>query len=383
MRGVGRDHDKAPPPAARREREVTALAATRSHLESLLAYYERVQGVGPDDYDVEPRWHAMAEAKYLAAIAALRRTGLLAAVDHERRVEAALDRLTSSTASGAEAGTAWGLGFEYGAAGADEPYTITTAQVAAGLVDNEVLLEEPAGRRCRATAAEAVRWLTEGCPRLQVHALELPVYSPTNSRLIHNATAYWIYALRAATDAGHAVTIDLVPIAEWLLEQKVGDVGWTYEAGSARADLLHTCYIVLALMAVIPPTHPRAAEVDRHALLACAQFVESNGLRDHFDVLQLSDVLAKPRPWNGRAFRLVGSWALSGLDTPARAWSVGELLVVAAAGSGRPAVGGLWQTQIRWLSAMAAEQHASCTSLRHAMHLAHGQARVLEVLRGT
>lgn len=362
---------------------MTALAATRSHVESLLAHYERVQGVGPDDYDAEPRWHAMAEAKYLSAIAALRRTGLIASADHQRRVGAALDRLTSSTASGTRAGSAWGLGFAYGAAGTDEPYTITTAQVAAGLVENESLLKEGARERCRAIAAEAVQWLTEACPRLREQSLELPAYSPANPRLIYNAIAYWAYALRVAADGGHTVDVDLLAVAEWVFGQRRDQIGWTYEPASARVDLVHTCYITQALMAVLPTEHPLGAQVDEFALLACSQFVVPQGLRDHFDVVARDAVLAQPRSWRGGAFRLIGDWALVGLATPACTWSVGELLVVAAAGSGRPAVGGLWQAQIRWLSALAAEQHQTPTSFRHAMHLAHGQARVLEVLRST
>jgi len=120
------------------------------------------------------------------------------------------------------------LGFAYGDAPADEPYTITTAQVVVGLVELEEALPLEQRDRVHELAGEAVVWLTDGCPRLDIDGLSVPAYRPTNQRPIHNATAYWARALATAAGAGHEVDVDPIPVARMLFSRRLSRSPWNF-----------------------------------------------------------------------------------------------------------------------------------------------------------
>lgn len=358
---------------------MTGPAHWRAHLSGLLASYEAVDGVGADQHDATPRHHAMAESRYLGAVTALRRSGLLGADQVGAAVARSVHRLEHSRVRAAEGESAWGLGFAYGTTPADEAYTITTAQVCHALLEAQEVIVGALRGRVDALAGEAVRWLTGSCPTVALDGADVPLYSRANPRPVHNATAYWVNALAVATAAGYPVPVDTAATARLLLGRAVPEVGWTYDDGSTRADLLHTCYILLGLMAALPVED--AAAVDALGLASISQFLSPVGLRDHFDVVPLQAAMAEPRPWNRRLVRVAGGNALSGFDTSARAWSVGELLVLAARASRRPHVGPVWRAQLRWLSGVAVGDHPADGPFRHTMHLAFGLASALEALR--
>ena len=78
--------------------------------------------------------------------------------------------------------------------------------------------------------------------------------------------------------------------------------------------------------------------------------------------------------------RLHGKHALVGFLKPARPWSLGEALVVAAELAADPTSGSLWRPRLRPAATAAIEAIPDAGGPRHAMHLAHGLAATFAAL---
>jgi hypothetical protein len=353
----------------------------RSVVFQLLDEYEAAGGRGADDYAAEPLLHPMAEGKHLLTLATLRRAGLIGAVDLRRRAQAGLERLRATSLARPRGGVAWGLGFPFRTAPADEPYVITSAIVTAGLA---ALFGEVKGAQLSATEellAGALRWLTAGVPRTRRDGHWVPVYSPTLRFPVNNVTAYWSGVVTDCQRLSVPVprpTCDPQKAASAVLDRWSAAIGWRYDDTSRRVDLLHTCYIGAGLIRALPAESER---IDRLLLSAVSQFRGPDGWYDRFDAEPFEELLARPAAWRDRTVRVLGAVAQVGFDRPARAWSVGEMLVLAAERSAAPVVGPVWEAHLRPLWTMAVHEHVPAPSFRHSMHLAHGLASALAAVR--
>lgn len=125
----------------------------------------------------------------------------------------------------------------------------------------------------------------------------------------------------------------------------------------------------------------RADEFDALLLEDVLQFRGGAEWLDRYDIFPLADLLDGSAPGLRRPARISGSHALVGFDARARTWSMGELLVLAAAATARPVAGNYWSGQLLALARQAAEAWLPDPRARHSMHLAHGLASALSALR--
>ncbi|MFW6237461.1 MAG: hypothetical protein ACOC3F_03670 [Desulfosudaceae bacterium] len=173
------------------------LRTIRSTLLDVIEAHERCGGRGRDDYFDEPIVHPMAEGKYLSTLATLHETRLLSADRMRSHADAALERLAATSVATAPDEAAWGLGFHRADTEPDEPFVVTTAIVASGLLD----LPDGLGADM---ATAACTWLDRVAPRTNVEVdggrASLHLYSPSMPVLIVNAVAV---AAAVLARAGH------------------------------------------------------------------------------------------------------------------------------------------------------------------------------------
>lgn len=169
-------------------------------VQRLLDRHEALGAVSADARCATPCYHAMADGKYLSALAVARRLRLLDEESNRRHVLGAVARLSAHNFVHAAGQACWGLGFPHGHTDEREPFLITSAVVTHGLFDNESAVEP-------ALLSAAVRWLDEYRWRQPVSvggvSVQLPQFSPTTSTLVTNAVACWAAAVyRAGARAG-------------------------------------------------------------------------------------------------------------------------------------------------------------------------------------
>ncbi|WP_346028772.1 hypothetical protein [Arthrobacter parietis] len=336
-----------------------------------------------DEYSEAPQLHPMAEGKYMSSLAALQRTGVVKTDYSKGRLRQSVVRL-ERTAVPQRNGIAWGLGFSFREASANEPYVITTCIIVTGLLDAMEIADGEDRDRLAALAKGALTWLLDGARREPWNGIEVPTFSQSIPEVVFNVVAQWSYVLTRAQD------IDVLPLSERnqtadhrgaataVLEQFRPNVGWTYGELSTRLDLLHTCYIGNALLHTLPR---RRDQVERALLVSTTQFLSPHGWFDRFDMLGAEDAIAQPRRWNARTHRFLDGAALFGFDRPARPWSVGELLLLAATSARSGATAQFWVRQLQPVATLAIGKYLETKQFRHSMHLAHGLAAVLEALR--
>lgn len=355
--------------------------AIRTAALHLLRQYETAGGKSVDDYFETPQVHPMAEGKYLSALAALQRTGTVK--DITGRMRQSVIRL-EQTAVPQSKGLAWGLGFPFREASAAEPYVITTCIVITGLMDAIQVADGEDRDRLVGLAGDALTWLREGAARESWEGIDVPTFSQSIPEVVFNVVAQWSHVLIRAQNldvlpsSGERQPDDYYRAATTVLAEFQSNVGWTYGKLSTRSDLLHTCYIGNALLQALPD---RREQIDRTMLVATTQFLSPHGWFDRFDVLAAEEAMARPWPWNGRTHRFLDDTVLLGFDRPARPWSVGELLVLAAASSADGSTSHFWTTQLRPMATLAVGKAFGAKAFRHSMHLAHGLTTVLESLR--
>lgn len=350
----------------------------RDTVGDLLTTYRATEGYSTDEYHAAALQHPMAEAKYILACVEMYRARLFSKSELSNRMTEAIDRLRTRRLEPDTGGYAWGLGFEFSSAPANEPYVITTTLVADALWSLISAAPQVASDDWHRHLAETVTYLLN-VRKVETDTGTLVAFSPNNSALAYNVTAMWAAVLSRCLPSDHSEQPSLRRIGEDLLKRRLVDAGWPYGPHSVRADLLHTCYVGVALSILLPD---RTDVLDPWFVQDVLRFRTNRGWSDRYDMYDASDLLAGSIPGIQRSARLEGDQALIGFDVPARTWSIGELLVLASAAAGRTSTGTYWRRQLRPL---AREAIATCLPeprARHGMHLAHGLAATLRAIRG-
>lgn len=349
----------------------------RDTLRHLLKQHDDNRSVSLDQYFDRPRYHAMADGKFLSALAQGRQAEAVGFSWARGAVKRALGRLERhSLASGEHA--CWGLNFPYKETGPKEPFLITTAIVTLGLLQIGDLADPKLLER-------AVRWLDDYPWRTAVEwegqSLELPHFSPNTPVVVNNALAAWAATLELAHRRMELRSAPMLrPVSQYLMSRCVEPVGWPYAPGNERVDLLHGCYIVNSLLDLSPS--PRLHAI---ALRMVSCFQGAGCVLDKLDVADEAAAIGICQRSAGCSLMPLGDrWAVR-YHEEARPWTYGELLVLLS----RLAVGGgyrgYWRAQMLRLAALLADRIAAAASkpplLRDTMHVAHGLAWCLSVLR--
>lgn len=352
-------------------------------LDYLEAYHE-TDGLSSDPYNEQCQFHPMAEGKFMLALASMRRSASLGSNRHRDFLDAGRERLEGSAIKTGIRKLGFGLDFPYKDVPGDEPYVITTSIVAHGLLENIPLMEQL--KHLRRISGKCLRWLqkTEKLQTGSTKPIKVPVFSPRNRKIVFNAVAYWAAVMNMGASAGLAGTGTWAPdTAPWLLENFVPGHGWPYMPEDTRFDLVHQCYILNSLIRFFG-----ARETEDTALETMSKFGFPGGMIDKYDLTSQEEALDAAARSGEVTVHFDPEKAIIFYHKPARIWSRGEALTVMACLAEQGEHKDYWHsTMIRnALTAMdicgADPQGAAETfGLRHTMHLAHGLARVLEVLR--
>ncbi|MBZ2196457.1 hypothetical protein [Occultella gossypii] len=351
-------------------------ATIRATVGELLDTYQGMDGFSTDEHHDEVQQHPMAEAKYVLACVEMFRSSLMSEDELTTRMVESLTRLEAHRVCDAGV-TGWGLGFAYDAGSADETYVITTALVLHALHSVVRFAPAAAPPGWHELLRSATGYLLRAA-RLETSDGDLIAYSPGNALPTYNVTAMWSGVLTQVVGPRHPDAASIRQVASDLLGRRIPGGGWTYGPGSSRADLLHTCYIGVGLTMALAD---RTDELDRMLLEDILRFSRAPIWVDRYDVHALSDLLTGQVPGLKRTVHVVDGNALVGFDAPARSWSMGELLVVISEAAARPTTGRYWMTQLRPLARSTIDEQLPETWFRHSMHIAHGLASTLRVLR--
>ncbi len=347
------------------------LAAAREISTALLMDTHDANAVGLDAYSREPVYHAMADGKFLSALAASREHGIISEIVYQKFSAAAVERLVQHSIMQADT-AAWGLGFEWGGLPENEPYVITTCVVARGLAETE-------GEAAGALLARAVRWLEDRASTDE----PLPAFSPHVPRRVFNVIAAWAGVMWVAGQREAAERA-----FEWVLSHRVPSVGWTYEPGSVRIDLLHEMYTIDAL-ALAGDDLPGRPDLERTARSVLALFSTPDGLLDKADLLDEAAAVESVSLARRTILRPVGDHWLVLHANPARPWSYGETLRVASRFADTGPNEAYWSSTLlrlceivvgRWEEILRAAG-GDHPNPRDTMHLAHGLACAAGILR--
>lgn len=343
-----------------------------------------MDGLGPDAYCRQLRYHPMADGKYLQTCAVMRETGLMSTKDFNRRVALTLDRLTEHALRPFHAGCCWGLGFSWRGLPPDEPFLITTAIIGRGLLDcGRVTENSEALERTLLDSMQCLKlWFQEWSVSVEDLDFSLPFYSPGIREPIYNAASYAIsaYLLWKRTQ-GQPPSCDAAIIfaLDKIRSVRTKGLGWIYAPGTLIIDLLHQCYILNSLADI----HGESS-VEESALEMVGQFATPEGFADAIRLVPQSGVAGNSRdipwvrPFDGRSVEL--------LPKVARLWSLGELLVfvsrLACVGSHRDGWLRLGAKAARLiLSILTSPDAVEAKYPRHVMHAVHGLSCYLSVLR--
>lgn len=355
----------------------------RISAEKLLHDYTEYKGMSSDPYNDHHQFHPMAEGKFLLALAALARSRVFTCVQFKEHASQSLERLESHAIPRAN-GHAYGLNFAYGELPADEPYVITTAIVAHGLLECAELFAD----------SEVLHQLITGCSEYLVDVeclpvnnglnIFVPVYSPHNRVIIYNAVAYWAMVLHKDPNLSGTHYDETLKVAKWLARDCLMPFGWPYEHGSARYDLLHTCFVLNSLAAILPGKY-----MEKIAIPVLAQFTGFNGYIDKFDSGHHDWAISVCTRSSSVVARFHPEQAIIYHNKTARAWALGELLVFMAAMAEQGQHKAYWTTMMKRTAATTLHKLDSNSDegdmdkpwFRYTMFLAHGFSRVLEVLR--
>ena len=328
----------------------------------LVEQHHDSDGVGPDPYQPAPMRHAMAEGKFLASISKLVETQVLSRQRAETMAAASLSRL-ENLQSETKNGAAFGLGFRWKGTPSSVPFTITTAIVADGLDQAASMTSNPEPFLKMASATKD--WLTSDAVIEAVS--QLPKFAPDDPTIVTNVVGFWAHVLRrshpqlARTGRHHVESTYL------------SEAGWTYTPRNSRLDLLHTCYTARIVL-----DQPEQA---RRIATAVSRFVTPMGLIDKADVLTLAEANAASKRSISAQIVIEEKHAYVLHPTPARPWSIGELLTVCAARPGGEKFHGFWRS----LAIQSTDQLRSMDLVtdgpRHAMHIADGLASHLATER--
>jgi hypothetical protein len=359
---------------------VNPLTQARETLLRLLDVYEQAQGISGDDYDASLRVHPMAEGKYLCAIRKLHDANLLNDFYFTTKSQVVIERLEQhNLAADPQHLACWGLGFAFREAPVDEPYVITSAIVAQGLLG----LTHESGQQL---AGRALAWLTDAAPRRTVkvngQSLVVHQFSQHIPEVITNVAAVAAAVLHVAQREP-----DPTAVLQWLQSNYQEPVGWPYAQDNPCVDLVHQCYILNALADL-----SGIASIERVALNTVGWFRSEWGYLDRLTLVHHENI----QEWAARTATECfvqlqdGNWLVRHAGT-ARDWSIGELLVLLSRLTSEGKHHALWRVLMRQVLDLAqrtVEEHLEAAQstgelirYRHSMHLAHGMAEALYALR--
>jgi len=357
----------------------TSVESYRRTLDNLLEVFRKSAGEGVDAYSETATYHAMADAKYLQALASLHRSGLLSSSNLEQRAAEALSRLTAGDISPQAGYALWGLGFAWNGwvpLGSSEPYLITTSMVCRALLEVYAAGAKGVSELKDRSVAGLIYWFeTHMCPVGVREQVLVPAYSASVHQPVWNAAAHAAGTIAKESETSRQ---SVMPLALFLADQRIPTAGWPYAPGRDVIDLVHQAYIVDGLSACLGPE-----AVEWAALGAFGHFGGFGQFADRVDWCRTRAVIPHKAGIVARA--LPFGWLVL-LPRRARLWSIGELLVV----SSRFARAGVERDYWIGLARMVAEIAFSRLSRegdreaqfpRHAMHVAHGLAEYLETLR--
>lgn len=338
--------------------------------------FDRADGVSGDPYHEGSTYHPMAEAKYLLALTELLDTRLVTSADFGARVGQAVTRLSAANVAARPSWAAWGLQFAWGEACAETPYTITTSIIVRAL--DACAARAAPGNGAARLAERGRAWLLEGTGMRSPEgapALEVPVYSPVHGdRLVVNAVASWLAAVWSVAPQARRDAI-----AAWLIELRTSPFGWPYEPEGARVDLLHQGYILNALLEA-----GVGAKAESAAWELLGTFWGHGGLIDQQDLYPRAEGLAVACQASSVRLLVHGADALVVHPAPATRWAVGELLVCLVSLARRGEQERYWTAVCRQLLPELVARFAGegQPGFRPLLHLTHGAAAVLSLIRG-
>lgn len=330
----------------------------------------------------------MADAKYLLAVMSMVRSEL---VPHPVGVKLALSVARRLNSSGIQenGGMGWGLGFPWGSADSSMTYTITTSLVAHSTIVAAQTLGPLCPSECLTLLDQAHRWLskvdrvtTDGPHTRSVH---LPIFSSHKRIAITNVVSYWLGALvlagRQIGGTQELSQAEVVATSDWIFESYIPSIGWPYSPDQRRIDLLHQCYVINGLSLVEP-----SARLEQVAIQTLALFWDGGRVRDKIDIAPQDEALETRSRAGSTSLQIRENHSLILHSEPARNWSIGELATVIANMARQGRYRRHWTISSRRFipfscSALEVELSKNASGPRHAMHLAHGAAEILSVLR--
>ncbi len=355
----------------------------RVAVEATLAVYEGRDGRGSDAYNEADICHPMADGKYLATLAVLRRSNLLSMTKFADRANVACARLEESASRFSETGYCWGLGFGWRELPPSEPYLISSAVVARGLWDcqRQGLRLELSAKLLAGAGAGLAAWVRELALPVDSTGITLPAYSPGIREPIYNAAAYANGTLKLISDSEGTSRsgAEIVPALEWIRARRVAGLGWPYSPESPLVDLLHQCYLLNTFADVFG-----AQAIESEAAEMVGQFAGPGSFSDAIRIV--SDRAEADGGHDIAWLRPFGAQQLELLPKPARLWSLGELLVLLSRLGLEGERCDAWLRLARRiaeviLARLAAPDDQEVRYPRHVMHAAHGLAAYLAALR--
>lgn len=369
-----------PSPSPRIENLTTRV---REALLGLLADHHKTRGIGSDAYHAALVFHPMAEGRFLAAIAASARTGLITPTQFQAMAAASAKRLAKRATPFGE-GLGWGLEFGYRGLGGREPYLITTAMVAEGLIElSDLLPDVSLLTELREQVLDGMAgWFRDASVFNADLGIPLPVYSPNLRRPIVNAAAYCLGTLLSGRPQDPSADQWRSALA-CVAKGRLPGIGWPYEPDSSIVDLLHQCYILNALGMGLPAELWNSPQADLAAVETVSLFWDPSG---SLDVAVLHEHPELP-PRNPGTLRRIGNSFVTMKPKPARLWSLGELLVTLSSriADHSDSSAARWRYYAQPVCEAVLSRLASDTTEahfpRHQMHAALGLARYMEAVR--
>jgi len=289
---------------------VIHISEIKNLLFLLINKHEQNHSSSTDFFNTDVCYHPMAEGKFLSSLALLYRAGVLSQASFEKKLVPACTRLAEAALEVFHGGAAWGLNFTHGGRAANEPYLITTSIILHGLNDCSICFDNPPRvlLDLQNAALNAVKkWIHEYI----IPEEKFPRYSPNMDDCIYNAPAVAAAALRNVI-SDYAVN----DILDKIKRVRVPDVGWTYGSQSNIVDLLHNAYILNAMPIEDLPINWID---DFLGIFWCGD--------DFCDTLRFYPDNENVKYRKNFFYRHVRYGILELHYSPARLWSLGELLV--------------------------------------------------------
>jgi hypothetical protein len=362
---------------------MVSASSLRLTVERLLGEYEATAGIGVDAYCDQPCYHAMADGKCLQALAVLRSSQLLSAAQFEARAARVHARLAAAALPCFGQGWGWGLGFSWRNLPSSESFLITSAIVTRGARDcyHAGLVAEPEMPVLSRGMRGLEGWVDELSLPVSGTDVRIPAYSQGIQEPIYNAAAYAFATLEAGNKAGILEKTNAAwrHSMDWINTRQIAGLGWGYSPTNYIVDLLHQCYILNSLADVfgVQSVEGYAAEMVGQFAGACC-FSDSMRLRTGQEVTDPG----RDIPW----LRPLGERQLEVAPSPARLWSLGELLVLLSR------LGRDGERREGWtrlgrriaesiLTRLSSADDRQAQYPRHVMHALHGLTCYLALLR--